>query len=390
MKTIAFLLTTFVSGIVSAAETPTMGYAPVNGLKMYYEVHGSGEPVVLLHGAFMTITNNWTGWIGELAKTRKVIAVEMQGHGRTADIARDLTYENLADDVAALLEHLKIPRADLIGYSMGGAVAMQCAIRHPDKVRKVVVISSVFRRDGMVKEALDALPKLTADAFKGSPIEAEYKKLSPTPDDFPIFVKRMVATASKGHDFGADKLKATKAPMFFIHGDADGVRLEHIAEMFRLKGGEIHGDMKPRSASRLAILPDTTHVTLMQRMSVIVPMVNDFLDSTADKVDPVGTWNCEYERGGLKLTSTLTIKKDGDKLVGTMSWPNQKETNLKDLKLKDDTLTFSAVRKIMDNEFTVDYKLTINGDKLMGKGAGEIMGEKVEVDIEGKREKKDK
>src|SRR6516165_4192913 len=279
MKAVAFLLMTLVSAAASAQQKPTTGYAPVNGVKMYYEVHGSGEPVVLLHGAFMTITNNWTGWIGELSKTRKVIAVEMQGHGRTADTQRDITYENLADDVAALLEQLKIPRADLIGYSMGGAVAMQCAIRHPDKVRKVVVISSMFRRDGMVKEALDALPKLTADDFKGSPIEAEYKKLSPTPDDFPNFVKRIVATASKGDDFGADKLKATTAPMFFIHGDADGVRLEHVAEMFRLKGGEIHGDMKPRSASRLAILPNTTHVTLMQRMAVIVAMVNDFLDA---------------------------------------------------------------------------------------------------------------
>ncbi len=235
--------------------------------------------MVLLHGAFMTITNNWTGWIGELSKTRKVIAVEMQGHGRTADIERDISSENLADDVAALLDHLKIPKADLIGYSMGGGVAMQCAIRHPDKVRKVVVISSTFRRDGMVKEALDMFPKLTAEAFKGSPIEAEYKKLSPTPDEFPNFVKRMLAMASKGHDIGADKLKATTAPMFFIHGDADGIRLEHVAEMFRLKGGEIHGDMKPRSASRLAILPNTTHVTLMQRMAVIVPMVNDFLDA---------------------------------------------------------------------------------------------------------------
>ena len=272
-----------VPAVVSAQQKPTTGYAEVNGVKMYYEVHGSGEPVVLLHGAFMTITNNWTGWIGELSKTRKVIAVEMQGHGRTADIPRDITSENLADDVAALLDHLKIPRADLIGYSMGGAVAMQCAIRHPDKARKVVVISSRFRRDGAVKEGLDALAKLTADAFKGSPIEAEYKKLSPTPDDFPKFVKRLLATSSKGHDIGADQLKATTAPMFFIHGDADGVRLEHVAEMFRLKGGEIHGDIKPRSASRLAILPDTTHVTLMQRMPVIVPMVNDFLDAKPPK-----------------------------------------------------------------------------------------------------------
>src|SRR5258708_2279518 len=279
MRTTAFLLMTLVTADVSAQQKPTTGYAPVNGVKMYYEVHGSGERVVLAHGAFMTITNNWTGWIGELSKTRKVIAVEMQGHGRTADIERDISSENLADDVAALLDHLKIPKADLIGYSMGGAVAMQCAIRHPDKVRKAVVISSTFRRDGMVKEALDAFPKLTADAFKGSPIEAEYKKLSPTPDDFPKFVKRILATASKGHDFGADKLKATKAPMFFIHGDADGVRLEHVGEMFRLKGGETHGDLKPRSASRLAILPNTTHVTLMQRMTVIVPMVNDFLDA---------------------------------------------------------------------------------------------------------------
>ena len=148
MKTTAFLLTMLVPAVVSAQAKPTTGYAPVNGLKMYYEVHGSGEPVVLLHGAFMTITNNWDGWIGELSKTRRVIAVEMQGHGRTADTKRDISSENLADDVAALLDHLKIPKADLIGYSMGGGVAMQCAVRHPDKVRKVVVISSAFRRDG--------------------------------------------------------------------------------------------------------------------------------------------------------------------------------------------------------------------------------------------------
>ena len=291
LKTTAFfvsmLMTMLPSGIVSGQQKPTTGYAPVNGLKMYYEIHGSGEPVVLLHGAFMTITNNWTtpwgngatDWIGELSKTRKVIAVEMQGHGRTADIKRDSSYENLADDVAALLDYLKIPSADIIGYSLGGGVAMQCAIRHPEKVRKVVSISARFRQDGLVKEGLDAFPKLTPEAFKGSPIEIEYKKLSPTPDKFADLVNHIKAMASRLFDFGADKLKATKAPMFFIHGDADGVRLDHISEMFSLKGGGISGDLSKRSASRLAILPDTTHVTLLNRMTTIVPMINDFLDA---------------------------------------------------------------------------------------------------------------
>ena len=158
---------------------------------------------------------------------------------------------------------------------------MRSAIRK--KVRKVVSISAVFRQDGWVKEALDMFPLLTAEAFKGTPIETEYKKLSPTPDEFPNFVKHIVAMAVKPFDFGADKLKATKAPMFFIHGDADGVRLEHISEMFRLKGGEVFGDMRPCSASRLAILPNTTHVTLMERMPVIVPMVNDFFDAKPQK-----------------------------------------------------------------------------------------------------------
>lgn len=288
MKTTAFLVTTlltiFLAGVVSAQQKPSTGYAPVNGLKMYYEIHGSGEPVVLLHGAFMTISGDWNDWINELAKTRKVIAVEMQGHGRTADIKRDITSENLADDVAGLLDHLKIQNADIVGYSLGGGVAMQFAIRHPEKVRKVVSISAVIRLDGWVKEGREALPNLTAEVFKGTPIEAEYKRLSPTPNEFPTFVKHVVAMVAKPYDFGADKFKATKAPMFFIHGDADGVRFEHIAEMYRLKGGgNIHGDMQPRSDSRLAILPDTTHVTLMNHRQTLVPMINDFLDAKAQK-----------------------------------------------------------------------------------------------------------
>lgn len=225
------LLTIFLAGVVSAQQKPTTGYAPVNGLKMYYEIHGTGEPMVLLHGAFMAISGDWNDWVNELAKTRKVIAVEMQGHGRTGDIKRDMSFENLADDVAGLLDYLKIGRADIVGYSLGGGVAMQTAIRHPEKVRKVVSISAVFRRDGRVKEGVDALASLTPEIFKDSPMEAEYKRLSPTPNEFPAFIRHVVAMASKPYDFGADKFKATKAPFFFIHGDADGVRFEHIAEM---------------------------------------------------------------------------------------------------------------------------------------------------------------
>jgi len=279
MKTKVFFLIMFLSIVVPAQQKSSAGYAPVGGLKMYYEIHGSGEPVVLLHGAFMAISGDWNDWIKELSKTRKVIAIEMQGHGRTADTGRDFTYDNLADDVAALLDYLKIPSADVIGYSLGGGVALNCAIRHPDKVRKVVSISAVFRQNGWTKEGLDAFPNLTAEAFKGTSIEADYKRLSPTPNEFPNFVKRVLSVDLKPHDFGADKLKATKAPMFFIHGDADGVRLDYIAEAFRLKGGEVFGDLRPRSESRLAILPGTTHVTLMNRTSIIIPMVNDFLDA---------------------------------------------------------------------------------------------------------------
>ena len=286
MKTAALISTVLLSTAVSAqAQRPTTGYAPVNGLKMYYEIHGSssGEPLVLLHGSFMTIPNNWTGWIDEFSKARKVIAVEMQGHGRTADINRDFSYEHLADDIAAMLDYLKINQADLLGYSMGGGVAMQVAIRHPERVRKVVSISAVFRHDGWVKEALDNFPKLTAETLKGSPIETDYKKLSPTPNEFPNFVKRVIAMDLKPYDFGADKLKATAAPFFFIHGDADGVRLDHISEMFRLKGDEIFGDMRPRSESRLAVLPNTTHVTLLEKRNAIIPMVNDFLDAKSHR-----------------------------------------------------------------------------------------------------------
>ncbi|NUP56323.1 MAG: alpha/beta hydrolase [Gemmatimonadaceae bacterium] len=267
------------SSTLAAAQQPRTAYAPVNGLRMYYEIHGEGKPVVLLHGSFMTITNNWPDVIARLSKTRQVIAIEMQGHGRTADIDRDFSYEHLSDDVAALLDYLKIPRADLIGYSLGGGVAMVTAIRHPEKVRKVVSISASLRKDALVKEARDAFLAMKPEMFNGSPLETEYRKLSPTPDAFPRFVARMIRLSREPRDFGADNLRATRAPFFFVHGDADGVSLDHIAELFRLKGGDVMGDLRPRSTSRLAIVPNTTHVTLMQRIDVIAPMIDDFLNA---------------------------------------------------------------------------------------------------------------
>lgn len=278
-----FLIVLLSSAVVFGQQKPVTGYAPVNGMKMYYEVRGSGEPVLLLHGAFMAISGEWEDLAEELSKTHKVIAVEMQGHGRTADIDRDITFENLAGDAAALLDYLKIDRADVVGYSLGGGTAIQCAIRYPKKVRKAVIISAPFRSSGWVDGAFDMWPTLTWEVFKGTPAETEREKLNPIPNSFPAFFAHIKAAALRQYDFGADNFKATKAPMLLIFGDADGVKPDHIAEMYKLKGGGVHGDIQPRPESRLAVIPNATHVTLMNRLPEIVPMINDFLDARAKK-----------------------------------------------------------------------------------------------------------
>ena len=238
MKTIAFFLTTLVPAIASAQEKPTTGYAPVNGLKMYYEVHGSGDPVVLLHGAFMTIPSNWTGWIGELSKTRKVIAVEMQGHGRTADIKRPMSSANLADDVAALLDYLNIPRADVIGYSMGGGVAMQCAIRHPEKVRKVVSISAVFRHDGWVKEAAESTPGTHGGSVQRL---AHRNRVQETEPDAGRISGVRQARRRVGEDARRHRGRAGSRPPRLRYSSSMAMPTacgsNMSAEMFRLKGG---------------------------------------------------------------------------------------------------------------------------------------------------------
>ena len=162
----------------------TGNHAAVNGLKMYYEVRGAGRPLVVLHGAYMTI-EAMGEIIPSLAESQQVIAVELQGHGRTADIDRPLTYEQMADDVAALLGHLSVEQADIFGYSMGGGAAIQLAIRHLGMVRKLVVASASYSSDGMHHELLEMIPTITPEVFAGSPIEEDYLRTAPNPEDFP-------------------------------------------------------------------------------------------------------------------------------------------------------------------------------------------------------------
>ena len=170
--------------------TPQTRYAPVNGLEMYYEIHGTCRPVVVLHGAYMTVDGK-REFVPELVKQCKVSWVELQGHGHTTDVDRPLSYEAMADDVAALIHHLGIDEADVFGYSMGGGVALQLAIRHPGAVRKLVVASASYASDHMHAELLEMIPSITPELFAGSPIEEDYLRTAPNPDDFPTLVAKL-------------------------------------------------------------------------------------------------------------------------------------------------------------------------------------------------------
>ncbi|MET3879193.1 alpha/beta hydrolase [Chitinophaga sp. OAE865] len=267
---------------IKANET---GYADVNGLKMYYEVYGKGEPIVLLHGSYMTIPLNWLGFIPLLAGNRKVIVAEMQGHGRTRDIAREFSYEGMADDVSGLLKHLKIDSADILGYSMGGGIAFQMAVRHPEQVRKLIVLSGSYKHDGWWPDVEAMYSTINADMFKGSPLEKQYDSLGNDPAHFPDFVKRVISIDLKPYDWSKE-VKNIKAPIFMAIGDADGIRYEHALELFRAKGGGKMGDIHGLPQSRLAILPGTTHIGMMQRTDWLIPMINDFLDAKPGATPP--------------------------------------------------------------------------------------------------------
>src|SRR5215211_117692 len=270
--------------MTSDDNAPGVGsYAEVNGLEMYYEIHGTGEPLVVLHGAYMTIDA-----MGEvvpgLGKLRQVIAVELQGHGRTADVDRPLSYEQMADDTAALLRHLGIEQADIFGFSMGGGVALQVAIRHPKVVRKLVVASASYTSDGMHPELLEMIPTLTPEVFAESPIEEAYLQTAPNPDDFPTLVAKLKQLDMEPFAWPPEDVRGIAAPALLIFGESDAIRLEHAVEMFRLLGGGVMGDLAGIPESQLAVLPGTTHFVppgsgVLDRAEWLLPMVSAFLDA---------------------------------------------------------------------------------------------------------------
>ena len=258
-------------------------YAEVNGLRMYYELHGSGQPLVLLHGAYMTI-DAMGEIVPELAKSRRVIAVELQGHGRTADIDRPLSYEQMADDTAALLRQLEVEDADIFGYSMGGGVALQVAIRHPEVVRKLVVASASYTSDGMHPELLEMIPAITPEAFAGSPIEEAYLRTAPNPDDFPTLVAKLKHLDMEPFAWPPEDVRGIAAPSLLIIGDSDAIRLEHAVELFRLLGGGVMGDLVGLPKSQLAVLPGTTHFVppgnaVLDRAAWLLEIIPPFLDA---------------------------------------------------------------------------------------------------------------
>jgi pimeloyl-ACP methyl ester carboxylesterase len=254
-------------------------YVNVNGLTMYYEIHGTGQPLVLLHGAFSAIGTSFGKLLPELAKTRQVIAFEMQAHGHTADIDRPLSMEQMADDTAAALQQLGIEKADFFGYSMGAGIALQVAIRHPELVRKLVLAAVAYKLDGLHPGLMEGLENMKPEMMFGSPWHEEYMRIAPRPDDFATLFAKKTQMDRGIKDLPAEVIKAIKAPTLLIIGDSDIIRPEHAVEMFRLLGGGVMGDMAGLPNSQLAVLPGTTHVTLVYRADLLLPIIPPFLDA---------------------------------------------------------------------------------------------------------------
>jgi len=267
----------------SVAESQAVGNrVKVNGMQMYYEVSGAGAPLVVLHGAYMNIPS-MGAIIPMLAKTHKVYALELQGHGRTTDIDRPITYQNLADDVAAFMDAVGLPKADVFGYSMGAAAGLQLAIRHPAKVNKLVAASVSYDAKGFQPAFAAMIPSMTPEMFTNTPLPAEYKKLAPNPNGFPELARKLIQLEKEPMAWEAD-VRALKMPVLVISGDADVATLEHTVSLFRLLGGGEAGDMgKPLAASRLAVLPATSHTAVITQPELLHAFIEPFLKGEAPK-----------------------------------------------------------------------------------------------------------
>lgn len=273
----------------ATAETgslePQTGYVELGDLEMYYEVYGeaTGEqaPLVLLHGGLITIDLTFGQLIPTLAQSRQLIAVELEGHGHTAGTDRPLSYEQMADDTVALLQELGVSQADFFGFSLGGGVALQVAIRQPDLVRKLVIASAPFQAEGWHAEILGAMAALNpeaAAAMEATPLYEAYARAAPQPEDWPTLVTKVGQLTTGGYDWSAD-VAAITAPTLLIYGDADSVRPEHIVELLELLGGGVVGDLGQTATVQLAVLPGTAHSAVPTRADLLLAVIVPFLDA---------------------------------------------------------------------------------------------------------------
>ena len=273
----------FASGATSQQASRRVGgrHAFVNGLNMYYLVQGTGGiPLILLHGAFSNIQTDFGKMLPTLSRNRQVIAIEQQGHGHTPDIDRPLTYEQMADDVAELLRQLRITKADFFGYSMGGAIGTYVAIRHPELVRKLVFAGgAAYNVAGFYSELMEGEKKMKPEDFAGTPWLKAYLRIAPHAGDWPKLVTKIKDLDVNWRGLSDDQLRSIKVPTLLIVGDADVVRPEHVVQMFRLLGGGMPGDLVGLPRSQLAVLPGTTHVTLITKTDWLLSMLRPFLDA---------------------------------------------------------------------------------------------------------------
>ena len=264
------------------AADPAGDRVPVNGMEMYYEVAGEGPPLVVLHGAYMNI-ETMGAIIPALAESHRVYALEFQGHGRTTDLDRPITYPALADDVAAFMDAVGLQQADIFGYSMGAATGLQLAIRHPEKVGKLIAASTAYDVEGWHPTFRAFVPQMTVEMFVSMPFAEDYKKLAADPEGFPKLVEKLIALEKEPMAWG-EEVKTIKAPVLIIAGDADVVTLEHSVALFRLLGGGVMGDMgQPLPASRLAILPATSHTAVISQVDLLLLFIEPFLEGEVPK-----------------------------------------------------------------------------------------------------------